>query len=61
MFSVPIRTVWIHPPGYWAATSAMTDLEKQQLLERIEQLAAAGDEEALRQYGFVSTEFPKVA
>jgi len=50
----PIRTVWINPPKYWAATSGMTDLEKQQLLERIEQFAVAGDKEALRQFSFVS-------
>lgn len=57
----PIRTVWINPPKYWVATSGMTDMEKAQLLERVEQLAAAGDREALRQFGFVSLEIRTAA
>jgi hypothetical protein len=56
MYSLPIKTVWIDPPKYWAATAGMTDDDKTRLLNRIEQLAARGDSESLQKINFVSLE-----
>jgi hypothetical protein len=53
MESSPKTTVWINPPKYWAATHAMTDEQKTQLLEQVERLVLAGDVSALRNYEFV--------
>lgn len=53
MESAGLLQVWIYPPRYWTATQSMTDAQKTDLLDRIEQLIQARDVAALREYEFV--------
>ncbi len=54
MRSKPIDRVWVDPPKYWAATKNMTPEQVERLLDDINSLVQAGDEEALRRFDFVS-------
>lgn len=53
MESTAVNTVWINPPKYWAATQNMTDEQKSELLDKVEQLVLAGDIPSLEKYDFV--------
>ncbi|HXZ80944.1 MAG TPA: hypothetical protein VEG30_13525 [Terriglobales bacterium] len=55
------QPIWINPPKFWAATRNMSPDEVGSLMERIEQMAAAGDKEALRKFDFVYLENPRPA
>lgn len=45
--------IWIDPPAYWQATSGMTSVEIEELLDRIMELKQKGDIESLQRYSFV--------
>lgn len=45
--------IWFFPNKFWQVTKGMPHDEVSKLMEEVEQLAAAGNMEALRQYPFV--------
>jgi len=53
------QPIWINPPKFWAATRDMNPDDVGRLMDRIEQMAAAGDKEALRKFDFVYLENPR--
>jgi len=55
------QPIWINPPKFWAATREMSQDEVGNLMDRIMQMAAAGDREALRKFDFVYLDNPRPA
>lgn len=61
MSSQPTLRVWIDPWKYFSATARLSREEAGNLIERVYDEIEAGDEEALRQFEFVSLENPYFA
>ena len=48
--------IWLHPPGYWAATEGMSPDEAEGFMNHLLTLAEKRELSALRKYDFISIE-----
>jgi hypothetical protein len=58
MTAEPVR-VWLVPQKFWAATRNMQPEQADSLLQKVEELAARKDAEALRQFDFIIVGSPR--